>query len=118
MSKDSVLIVGWNRVIPGRENDALELFTQSINYYQAQQKAGHITAFEPIFLRPHGGDLNGFFLLRGERAKLDAMKESDEFLNISTRGIVLLEGFGVIDAYAGEGVQKLMGFWTKAIAKN
>src|SRR5437879_6361468 len=99
MANDAAIFIGWNRAVAGRENDALELFAHTINFWQGQIKAGNATSFEPVILRPHGGDLNGFFLIRGDRNKLNTVKESDEFLAIVSRAILLLEGVGVNDAY-------------------
>jgi len=38
------------------------------------------STFDAVFLDPHGGDLNGFFLIRGESAKLDALVATAEWL--------------------------------------
>ena len=63
----------------------------------------------------HGGDLNGFVLIRGSTAQIDALKRSAEFENLMMRGIVNIEGLGANDAYIGGGVDRLMQMYVKAL---
>ena len=65
--------------------------------------------------RPHGGDLNGFFLIRGEPAKLDAVIASDAWSTHITRGGMHLEGVGVTRGATGELVMERMALWSKLI---
>ena len=65
------LFLGWGPVVRGREQKALQVFQETIEYYGKLQQEGQIDSFEPVLIAPHGGDLGGFVLLRGERAKLD-----------------------------------------------
>jgi hypothetical protein len=65
----------------------------------------------------HGGDLNGFFLVRGRGDKLDAWRRSDEFIGWSLKASYCLEGFGVVDAYLGEGLQAMMQKWATGLPK-
>jgi len=65
----------------------------------------------------HDGDFNGFILVRGEAAKLDALQRSEEFIKLTVRAIVCLDGFGVIDAHIGADVQRRMQLWTAALPK-
>jgi len=57
-----------------------------------------------ILLNAHGGDLNGFTLIKGDRAKLNALRETSEFQDLIVRAQHLLEGVGCIDAFVGQGV--------------
>lgn len=36
-------------------------------------RKGEIDGFDPVLLDAHGEDLNGFFLIKGDRRKLDAL---------------------------------------------
>lgn len=108
------LFLGWSRAVPGRESVAGELFAQTVGWYDKQQKAGKITSWEPVFLTPHGGDLAGFFIIRGTHANLNAILADDEFVDIQLRAGHCLENFGVVPAYVGMNViQDMMGRWTK-----
>jgi hypothetical protein len=70
------LFVGWGPVVRGREKQALQVFQETIEYYGKLQQEGKIDSFEPILLSPHGGDLAGFALIRGERAALAQLRFS------------------------------------------
>jgi hypothetical protein len=96
------LFLGWGPVVRGREVKALEVFQETLTYYGSLQQDGKIDSFEPVLLAPHGGDLAGFILLRGERASLDAARSSEEFQRLVTRAAAIVDDLGVIDSYTGE----------------
>lgn len=114
---DAAIVVGWNEARAGREAMAAQLFGEAMKYYTSLVEKRVIESFEPVMLGRHGGDFNGFILLRGEGAKLDALRRSDEFIDLSTRAVVCLSGFGVIDAYIGEGLQRMMQRWMAALPR-
>ena len=114
---NAVILIGWNEPKSGREMQAAALFGESIQNYTALVKDGTIESFEPVFLLRHGGDFNGFILLRGEASKLDALQRSDNFVEFTIRAIHCLSGFGVIRGWIGEGLQRIMAQWMAAIPK-
>ena len=61
----SVIVFGWNRSIPGREKVSAGHFDEFVKYLTELQQKGTIQVFDVIFLDAHGGDLNGFALIRG-----------------------------------------------------
>lgn len=111
---DDALFLGWGEVVRGRETKALEVFNESIQYYGKLQADGRIDSFEPYFLGPHGGDLNGFIVLRGERAKLDEVERDPEFERLQTRVAMIVEGSGTVHAYTGDALARLMGHFQEA----
>jgi hypothetical protein len=108
MAATSVIFVGWNRPHTGRETEALESFTEFLGYLGEQQGQGKIESFEPVLLSAHGGDMNGFVVVRGDRARLDEMRRSERFLDQVTRASILVAGFGVVDGWIGEGLRAQM----------
>jgi hypothetical protein len=56
----------FRRSVRGRERQALKVFGEAFEYYSRLQQEGEIESFEPVILEPHGGELGGFFLLRGD----------------------------------------------------
>jgi hypothetical protein len=106
---DHVLFVGWNRAVAGREARAVELFNMFNAFLHRQETQGHIESFEPVLLAVHGGDLNGFVLIRGDKLKLAQLRASNEFIDMITQCAMNIEGFGVIDGFTGEGVRVQMG---------
>lgn len=115
MIQTNTIVFGWNRAIVGREGMAAELFAHTVNYFEKLRSTNNIESYEPVFLNSHGGDLNGFFLLKGTNVQLNTMKSSDEFVDIIVRAGLYLTNVGVIDGYTGTVVQDLMGRWTKAL---
>jgi hypothetical protein len=112
------LVVGWNRAVPNREAAAAELFGTVNAYYERLQKQGKITGYEPVFLNWHGGDFNGFFIIRGTHTHLDALQREEEFIENNLRASHCLQGFGVIPAYVGShAIQDMMQRWTKTIPR-
>lgn len=112
---DSVLFVGWNRPVSGREARAVELFSSFVNYLGKQQGQGNIENFEPVFLNVHGGDMNGFILIRGDRTKLGNLRHANEWLDLTTQCSINVEGFGVVDGWTGEGVKGQLTRYTNYI---
>jgi hypothetical protein len=109
------LIIGWNRAVPGKEKQALEGFQRSMAVYLKAQMEKKIDSFEPILLFPHGGDLNGFILVKGDREKLHAWRHSDEFMDLMFEAMQYLDGLGVNDAMCGEKVGHELQRWAKFI---
>src|SRR5579872_97524 len=67
---DSGLFIGFGAPVRGRERQATKVFNEAFEYYSRLQQEGEIESFEPVLLEPHGGELDGFFLLRGDQDKL------------------------------------------------
>ena len=109
------LVIGWGPAVRGREHKALQVFNEAIQFYTRLQQQGTIESFEPVALEPHGGDLDGFLLIRGDREKLNALRTSEEFLRLSNRAALIVDNFGVITAFIGEELQRLFAdFETQA----
>ena len=114
---DRVLFLGWDKPVVGREVQAAELFQKSLAYYTKLQEGGKIDSFEPVILSRHGGDLNGFIMLRGSAAQVAELKESSEYLDLVIEAGHLIDGFGAADGYINEGLADVMGRWTSVISK-
>lgn len=111
---DDALFVGWGEVVRGREQKAVAVFGESIEYYTQLQQDGKIESFEPYFLAPHGGDLDGFILLHGERAQLDEIKRSPEFERLQARVSLIVDRSGTIEAVTGDALARQMGQFQEA----
>jgi hypothetical protein len=111
----NIVFVGWNRSIHGREATSAAHFQEFAQYVGGLQQAGTIKSFEAVLLDPHGGDLNGFLLIRGESVKLDAVMASDAWQTHMTRAGMHLDGLGAIRGATGELVMERMAMWSKLI---
>lgn len=113
---DHGIFVGFGTPTRGRETGATKVFGEFVQYLGAQQAQKNIESFEPVFLQAHGGDLGGFFLIKGEREKLDKMVSSEEFDKQLTRAASVVEHLGVVNASFGGRVQKLLGSFQRDTA--
>ena len=102
------LMIGWGPPVRGREQKSLQVFSEAIQYYVRLQQQGTIESFEPVILQYHGGDLQGFVLLRGDREKLSALQSNEEFMRLSNRAALIVDNFGIINAYIGEELQRVL----------
>ena len=104
------LFVGWGQVVRGREQLALQVFQETIAFYTKLQEDGRIASFDATLLAPHGGDLAGFLLMHGEQSSLDSIRASEEFVRTLVRAGSVVDKVGVVSAYTGDALGKLMGF--------
>jgi hypothetical protein len=109
----NVVFLGWNRPIPGRERAVTQLFQDFLQYLGGLQQAGSIDSFEPVLLSAHGGDLNGFVLIRGTSDQLSAMMASAEWQTIDARGASLIDGRGTVTGVTGDLLMQWMNLYTE-----
>lgn len=103
---DAAIFVGWGQPARARERQALQVFRRATGYCGRLQEEGRLESFEFVLIQPHGGDLHGFVMLRGTRRDLDAIRSEDEFVRLSARASLVVDDFGVVDAYVGEGLAR------------
>lgn len=105
---NSALFVGWGPAVHGRERKTLQVFGEVMQYYARLQQEGEIESFEPVLLEPHGGDLRGFLLIKGDREKLSHLRAGDEFVHNLNRALMVVENVGVVGAYIGEELDHIL----------
>ncbi len=111
----NALFLGWDRPVSGKEAFALELFATTIKYLDRKKKDGFVESYEPVIVGAHGGELNGFWLIKGKPEKLAIMRGEDEFLRLITKANIALKGLGVVDAYVGDELARLMKIYGESI---
>ena len=111
---DSALFIGWGAAAAGRERHAVTLFQESLRFLMQMVQEGRVAAVEPFFLEPHGGDLEGFFLVRGEQAQLAKVRMDDDFQRLAVKAQLLVQNFGVVGAATGRRLNKHMGWFAEA----
>lgn len=114
---DAGMFTGWGPPVRGREEKGLEVFNEAVGYYGRQQESGGIESFEVVLLQPHGGDLNGFILVRGSEEQMAAISADEEFVRLNTRASQVVERFGVVPASLGEGVSQAISLYREAIGE-
>jgi hypothetical protein len=113
---DAGLFIGWGQVVRNREQRALEVFNESMEYYASLEQDGKIESWEVVLLEPHGGDLAGFVLLRGSTDQMNAVRSDEEFERRTTRADLIVEGLGTVGALVGEGIARGMGIYQEEVA--
>jgi hypothetical protein len=113
---DYGLFIGWGPSVRGREAKSLEVLNESVEYWGRLQQEGRIESFDVVLLEPHGGDLLGYALLRGEREALGALRVDEEFEQMITRADLIVEGLGVVGAILGDGLERGIGIYRDAVS--
>jgi hypothetical protein len=108
------LFVGWGQTVRGREKRALDVFNDAVTYYGERLSDGSIDSFEPVLLNPHGGDLQGFILVKGSAQGLATMMASEEFQRLNLRAGMIVENLGIIEAWVDDGVLTQLGYFSDA----
>jgi hypothetical protein len=114
---DSGLFIGWGAVVRGREAEAVETFNATMEYFGGLREDGTIESIEPVFLEFHGGDLNGFFLVKGDASKLATLRTDDEFEAVIQRAGLVVDNIGVVGAAMGARLERQVASYMEAIAQ-
>lgn len=112
---DFGLFIGFGAPVRGRERQAIKVFNEAFEYYSRLQQEGEIENFEPVLLEPHGGELGGFFLLRGDQDKLARIRSSEEFERYTVRGQLIVEGIGIVGAALGTRLMSQMSLFAEQV---
>lgn len=111
---DDVLFTGWGTVVRGREQQALAVFQETVQFWGRQQQDGKIESFEPVLLEPHGGGLAGFMLARGERARLDAIRADHGYQRLVARAGAIVDDIGIVAGYGDNALARQLQNFTDA----
>lgn len=113
---DGALFVGWGAIIPGRETEANAALHDAMAYCLRLSSEGRIQGFEPFLLEPHGSDLEGFMIIRGDKTNLSILRGEDEFLR-TIIGVQLVHNkVRVVTAYTGDVMGKVLQLWNEGKA--
>jgi hypothetical protein len=102
------LFFGFGVPARGREIQASKVFGETMAYWNQLKADGQIESIEVAILEPHGGDLGGFVLIRGEPQKLAQLRGSEEFSRLNLRAGFAVEGFGVVNALLDDEAAKFV----------
>ncbi len=111
------IFFGWNDPIPGREPISAEHFQDFIIYVDALQRSGTITSYDSVFLNHHGGNLNGFFLIKGEPAKLAELMVSEAWEDHMLRATFHLQSPGWVGGFTGDLIPPRFAKWQSMMPK-
>jgi hypothetical protein len=109
------LFIGWNIPVRGREEKAVQVFGEAMAYWASLEEDGKIEGYQAAFLRPHGGDLGGFMLIRGSAEQIAAVEQEEEFDRINTRASLVVDGFGVVPVIVDDGIPDQMQLYQEMV---
>ena len=111
------LFIGWGQPVRGRESKGLQVFNDALQFWGDKQASGAIESFEVVLLGAHGGDLNGFLLVRGSYEQIAAMRGDADFQRLNARATAIVDGLGIIDAVVGDGLGPAIATAEEVIAE-
>ena len=114
---DRGLFVGFGVPVRGREERAIAVFGEFVAMFGRMQSDGRIEGIDITLLDAHGGDLGGFFLVRGSAEQCAALQNDEEFRRAAIDATLVVENFGVVAAVTGEGVGPEMALYGEAVGK-
>jgi hypothetical protein len=113
---DAGLFIGWGEVVRGREDRALDVFNETIEFYGGLQSDGRIENFEVCLLEPHGGELGGFAMLRGSEEQIAEVRRAEDFERLITKASLVVDDLGVVGAAIGESLARSVAIYREEIA--
>ena len=114
---EAALFIGWGEPTRGREKQALEVFSQSVQYWGRLQQEGKIERFDVALLTPHGSDLGGFALLRGTAQQIDSVQREEEFQRLVARVRLRVDSLGLVGALVDEELAKQMVYYQDEVGE-
>jgi hypothetical protein len=88
------LFIRYGKLVPGREKEAIDLFTEASKYYEGKVKEGVLTYFEPFFLRTSDfEEETGFFILKGPAPEIFKLMEDERYLWLTMKAQYVVEHF-------------------------
>lgn len=111
------LFVGWGPIVPGREKVAPKVLHEAMEYLQRLQAQGVLESIEVAILEPHGGELGGFVLIKGEKDAVARLRVDDEFVKLIVGVQLVHTNVGVVGAYTGLELQTHLGAWDQQEAR-
>jgi hypothetical protein len=112
------VLVHWGRVIPGKEEAAVDAFAQTTKLYGEKLANGTFTYFEPFMYRT--GDWQedlGFFVLKGPEEKVIAFFDSMEAKTLRTKVAQMVDHLKIEYLYTGPDVLEQVAILGKLAEK-
>src|SRR5581483_665790 len=111
---DRVLLMTWGQTVRGAEERALEVFNEALGLLGRRQQEGKIEGFDVVLLDPNE-HANGFMIVRGTTAQIDALRADEEFVRNSIEASLIVDRLAHIEGHTNEGVARTMTMYQEAI---
>jgi hypothetical protein len=112
---DTGLLIRWGQVVPGREEQALALFDETVTYFGGLIEAGKLTSFEPYMYSTADFETEqGFFVIKGPVTEIFSMIDSDAYKTLVTKANLLLHHVSISLLTVGDGIAGQLDRFNKA----
>jgi hypothetical protein len=109
---DTAFMTTWTVPFPGREQQALEFAAQTMEFWAKRTADGDCTEPEWFFF-PDGV---GHLIVKGDRAVLEAILDSDDGRRMMRRGLLLLQDWQYALGDTGSGAERFLADYTAELA--
>ena len=109
---DAAFVTTWKVPFAGREQKALEFAAQAEEFWGKQAAEGRCTTPEWFFF-PNG---MGMWMIKGDRAVLAELVNSDEARRLLVRGNLFLEDWQYTFADTGSAAEQFMATYATELA--
>jgi hypothetical protein len=113
---DRMLLISWGSAVRGREERSLDVFNEAMGLYGRMQQEGRIESFDVALLKPNAS-MDGFLMIRGTGAQIDAIQDDPEFLRMMTDAQLIVDDLCTCEGWTGEGVAQMMEMFREATSK-
>jgi hypothetical protein len=110
-TSNAALVIGWGTPVEGREKRVPQVLGEALSYFKRLEEEGQIESAEPIALEPHGHQMNGFVLLRGDKEQLARIRSSTDMTRLCNRAQIVLHDLDVIAGFSGQAFQESLNAW-------
>ena len=89
---DAGLLIRWGQVVPGREEQALALFTETVTFFETLKEGKKLSSYEPfMYSTADFAAETGFFVLKGPVTEIFGLMDSDAYKTLITKANLLLQ---------------------------
>ena len=101
------VLIRYGKLVPGREAQAIELFTEATEYFTKKVKENVLTYFEPyLFMTSDQEEETGFMVMKGPAPEIFRLMEEEKYLWLGEKARILVEHFAVDLLTVGEEIPR------------
>jgi hypothetical protein len=108
------IVFRWGAAVRGREQQALEVFGESVAYFDDLVKNHRISSHHPYVSATRNG---GMWVIQGETESLEAIENEDDFLRLTARVQMIVDDYEREHCYGGtaDDLAEVMGMFAEVI---
>ena len=110
-----IIFNSWERPTPGKEQKAMQLWPRFIEFIGFLKATERIENFEAALLARHGGDMNGFIMIKLDADQLVDLVNDDTWLDLNIAASDCLDHYASRPGYIGDGFEDIMTRYGKVI---